>query len=182
MDWWKVTENWYDRNLYCLFGNSSAYIEKWVVTHFSKFLVNKRKNLVKKIVRLCSSRTIGTFTVVNNIQFWVYIMLLIDRLMGVILLEIDSIFWYFAGQFLHSHTIFQLHSTPPNYSLHPNNPLIPTIFPFSAILLPYLYSKLPSHYLSTYSCLFSTSLHTSTHTPCFTSTLHLANLLYFTIY
>ena len=58
---------------------------------FSKFLVNKRKNLVKKSP-IPQNRTIGTSTVVNNIQFWVYIMLLIDRLTGVILLKIESIF------------------------------------------------------------------------------------------
>ena len=59
---------------------------------FSKFLVNKRKNLVKKNSPIPQNRTIALSTIVNNIQFWVYIMLLIDRLMGVILLEIDSIF------------------------------------------------------------------------------------------
>ena len=59
---------------------------------FSKFLVNKRKNLVKKNSPIPQNRTIGTFTIVNIIQFWVYIMLLIDRLTGVVLLEIDSIF------------------------------------------------------------------------------------------
>ena len=59
---------------------------------FSKFLVNKRKNLVKKNSPIPQNRTIGTFTIVNIIQFWVYIMLLIDRLTGVILLKIESIF------------------------------------------------------------------------------------------
>ena len=58
---------------------------------FSKFLVNKRKNLVKKSP-IPQNRTIGTFTIVNIIHFCVYIMPLIDRLTGVVLLEIDSIF------------------------------------------------------------------------------------------
>ena len=141
-------------------------MEKWVVTHFRKNNVKLTSIFYKKNILTLQYSQNQSSTVVNNIQFCVYIMPLIDRLMGVILLEIDSIFWYFAGQFLHSHTIFQLttSSTPPNYSPPPHNHLIPTIFPFSAILLPYLYSKLPSHYLTPYSPLFSTSLYTSTHT------------------
>ena len=99
-------------------------------------------------------------------------MLLIDRLMGVILLKIDAIFWYFAGQSLHSHTIFQLTQetispklTLPTHSIpSPQYPLIPTILHLSAILLPSIYSKLPTPYLTPYSPLFSTSLYTYTYT------------------
>lgn len=138
MDWWKVMENWYDRNWYFLFGNSFAYMEKWVVTHFRKNNVKLTSIFYKKNILTLQYSQNQSSTVVNNIQFCVYIMLLIDRLTGVILFKIESIFWYFAVQSLHSHTIFSIPHSPP-----PHNPLIPTIFPFSVILLPYLYSKLP---------------------------------------
>ena len=156
MERWKMMGNWYDIYWYFLYGNSFAYMEKWVVTHFRKNNVKLTSIFYKKKVRLLQYSQNQSSTIVNIIQFSVYIMLLMYRLMGVILLKIDSIFWYFAGQSLHSHTIFQLtqltqetisshlssqlHSSPLPYS--PHNPLIPTILPFSAIILPYLYSKL----------------------------------------
>ena len=130
---------------------------------FSKFLVNKRKNLVKNR-RLAPSRPIALFTIVNIIHFCVYIMLLIDRLTGGYFTQNWLNFLIFCRAVP---TLTHYFSTPPHSlssSSHPNNHLIPTIFPFSAILLPYLYSKLPYPYLTPYIPLFSTSLYTSTHT------------------
>ena len=48
--WWigGMMENWYDRNWYFLFGNSFAYIEKWVVTHFRKNNVKLTSIFYKK--------------------------------------------------------------------------------------------------------------------------------------
>ena len=168
-EWWH--DGWMDRNWYFLYGNSFAYMEKWVVTHFRKNNVKLTSIFYKKNILTLQYSQNQSSTIVNIIHFCVYIMLLIDRLTGVILFKIESIFWYFAVQSLHSHTIFQLHSTPPNYSSHPNNPLIPTIFPFSAILLPYLYSKLPSPlFNSIQPPIFHQSIHLYAH--------HATHLLY----